>query len=106
MNPHRYDDFQKEELILRDQLAIDRTMLSNDRTVLAFVRTALTLAIAGATVLHFLAGRKWETLGWFLLFAGLVVFIIGIIRYRRIYYTLLEAIQSMHHLNQEKSSLE
>jgi putative membrane protein len=102
MNPHRYDHFEEEELILRDQLAIDRTMLSNDRTMLSFVRTALTLIIAGGTILHFLEGRKWDTLGWFVLFLGFTVLIVGIIRYRRIYQALTNAIKTMKYINRAK----
>lgn len=48
-----YDRFKNEELILRDELAIDRTILANERTLLAYNRTALTLLIAGVTFLHF-----------------------------------------------------
>jgi len=42
-----YDRFRRDELILRDVLAIDRTILSNERTVLAYLRSALTLFIVG-----------------------------------------------------------
>ena len=104
MNPRRYDHFEEEELILRDQLAIDRTMLSNDRTMLSFVRTALTLIIAGGTVLHFLEGRKWDTIGWFVLFLGFVVLVFGIMRYRRMYEALSKAIKTMGYINRAKRS--
>ena len=36
---NRYEGFAKSDLILRDQLAIDRTLLANERTVLAYIRT-------------------------------------------------------------------
>ena len=36
-----------KDLILREKLAIERTVMANDRTFLSFVRTALYFAIAG-----------------------------------------------------------
>ncbi len=95
MNGHRYDQFSNEELILRDQLAIDRTMLANDRTILAFGRTALTMIVTGATVLHFLDGKKWQTFGWFFAFGGMLVLVLGTMRYRRIQNQLAVMIKTM-----------
>ena len=48
-----YIQFKKEELILRDYLAADRTVLANERTLMSFIRTAVALAAAGASLLHF-----------------------------------------------------
>lgn len=53
-----YKRFEKEELILRDELAIDRTRLSNERTFLAYVRTALALAIVGGSCIHLFADSR------------------------------------------------
>jgi putative membrane protein len=33
-----YDRFKNNELILRDELAVDRTLLANERTLLAYLR--------------------------------------------------------------------
>ena len=51
--PKPYQRFLKEELILRDELAIDRTLLANERTLMAYVRLAITLIIAGVSIIHF-----------------------------------------------------
>ncbi len=104
MNSHRYDQFEKKELILRDQLAIDRTILSNDRTILSFGRTALTLIVAGVSILHFLEGRRWATIGWFFAFGGLLVLVLGIMRYRRMHGELLHMIKTMGSLNPEENN--
>jgi putative membrane protein len=53
MTENPYERFQREELILRDELAIDRTILANERTVLTYFCSALTLVIVGVTFLHF-----------------------------------------------------
>ncbi|HOX07769.1 MAG TPA: DUF202 domain-containing protein [Planctomycetota bacterium] len=77
-----YAQFQNDELILRDELAIDRTLLANERTLLAYLRSAIGLLIAGVTIMHF--GQE----GWFwgvgvgCLPCGVVAGVIGIIRFR------------------------
>ncbi|MDH5381747.1 MAG: DUF202 domain-containing protein, partial [Cyclobacteriaceae bacterium] len=37
----------KEEIILRDFLALERTTLANERTLFAYIRTSLYLILAG-----------------------------------------------------------
>ncbi|GAB2885573.1 hypothetical protein GCM10027046_12500 [Uliginosibacterium flavum] len=58
-----YARFQSEDLILRDELAIDRTLLANENTLLAYLRSALTLVIAGVTFIHFFAASWLLWLG-------------------------------------------
>lgn len=53
MNQGFYTRFKKEDLILRDFLAADRTVLANERTFMAYIRTALALAAGGGTLIHF-----------------------------------------------------
>lgn len=78
-----YSKFENAELILRDELAIDRTLLANERTLLAYLRSAVALVIAGTSIMHF------TTQGWFwgvgiaCLPTGIFSGIIGIIRYRK-----------------------
>ena len=76
-----YQRFEEHELILRDQLAIDRTVLANERTVLAYVRTALTLVIAGMTFLHFFPGGLLFLAGLLFVPAGFGVAILGYLRF-------------------------
>lgn len=77
-----YENVKPEQLILRDQLAIDRTHLANERTLLAYVRTAFMLLIAGATAIKALpADRVAVTSGWLLLGTGLVVGLFGARRF-------------------------
>lgn len=82
MNDSLYSRFHSDDLILRDELAIDRTLLANDRTLLAYLRSAVSLLIAGVSIIHFSSG-------WFLVVgivclpAGIVTGIIGILHYRK-----------------------
>ncbi len=77
-----YED-KAERMILRDYLAADRTQLANERTLLAYYRTALTLFIAGATFVQFFGNLLMVVVGWIFIPLGFLVFIIGVVRYRR-----------------------
>lgn len=83
MNDSPYSRFDNNDLILRDELAVDRTLLANERTLLAYLRSAVAMVIAGVTIIHF----AWE--GWFWIFGmvclpvGIVTGIVGIVRYRK-----------------------
>jgi len=73
----------RADLILREHLAINRTVLANERTLLAYVRTALALLIAGVSAVHFLDVLVLQILGWAFIPLAVVTFLIGAIRYRR-----------------------
>jgi len=66
-----------EELILRDHLAIDRTVLANERTLLAYFRTALALFAAGASFLQFFKLLWLEFVGYLLIVSGVVLLTVG-----------------------------
>jgi putative membrane protein len=75
-----YEQFAATELILRDQLAIDRTVLANERTFLAYCRTSLALILSGAGCIKFFESIVSDLAGWILIALGLVVSIIGVWR--------------------------
>jgi putative membrane protein len=78
-----YERFLREELILRDELAIDRTLLANERTMMAYVRLAITLVIAGVSIIHFAMEKWFETIGFLCVPVGIAAGILGWIRYQR-----------------------
>lgn len=78
-----YSKFKKEELILRDHLAIDRTILSNESTLLAYIRTALAIIAAGATLFHFFSEQWIKIIGAILIPIGIILLAVGYIRYKR-----------------------
>ena len=72
------------QLILRDELAIDRTRLANERTLLAWVRTALMLLVSGVTLLKLFEGiLLMEVIGAALIPTGLFTAGLGLRRYLR-----------------------
>jgi putative membrane protein len=83
MTENPYERFQCEDLILRDELAIDRTILANERTILAYFRSALTLIIVGVTFLHFFENGVLHYFGIVFVPFGLAAGIFGYLRYRK-----------------------
>lgn len=71
----------KERIILRDYLAMQRTTLANERTLFAYIRTSLYLILGGIGLLGL---KDFQELRWvgYLSF-GLSAFIIvyGLVRY-------------------------
>ena len=84
-----YSRFDKQQLILRDELALDRTILANERTLLAYLRTVLALLLAGVTFLHFAQALWFTIVGVVCLVIGLVVLPFAVWRYRSIQTTLI-----------------
>jgi putative membrane protein len=81
-HPVSYERFQSEQLILRDELALDRTRLANERTFLAYERTGLMVTVAGATAIKFFTEFAWAVIsGWVLMVLGLAIAVFGIWRF-------------------------
>ncbi len=73
--------FRKDEVILRDMLAMDRTILANERTVLAWLRTSMSMVLGGVSFIEFLDVRALYYVGWVLIYSGLFIFVFGVVRY-------------------------
>ncbi|MFW6370396.1 MAG: DUF202 domain-containing protein [Bacteroidota bacterium] len=72
---------KKEDIILRDHLAIERTKLANERTFLAYMRTTLYLILGGIAFLNMQDLKEIRVLGYFSLVLAIIVLIIGIVRF-------------------------
>ena len=83
MKDEPYSKYCGDNLILRDELAIDRTLLANERTLLSYLRSAVALFIAGVTIIHFSTGGWFWVLGIACIPSGIITGIIGVARYRR-----------------------
>ncbi|MGD9874523.1 MAG: YidH family protein [Kiritimatiellia bacterium] len=86
-----YQRFKSEDLILRDELAIDRTLLANERTLLAYLRSGVALMLAGVTLFHFSAAKWFQVIGLSCIPAGVIVMLIGTLRYRQMNSRILTA---------------
>jgi putative membrane protein len=82
-DPH-YLRFDGVDLILRDELAIDRTLLANERTLLAYLRSGVALVIAGVSIMHFSADASWFwAVGIACIPTGVVTAAVGTIRFQK-----------------------
>jgi putative membrane protein len=97
-----YTKFENSDLILRDELAIDRTLLANERTLLAYLRSAVTLLIAGVSIVHFSTEGWFWAVGLACLPAGLITGIIGVSRYRRM-NKLISLLRSQLNIHAKKA---
>ncbi len=72
-----------QNMLLRDRLALDRTLMANERSLLSYTRTSLAFAGGGVTVLHFLSeGLLAKFFGISLLAISITSVVVGIYRYR------------------------
>jgi len=72
-----------KDLILREKLALQRTVLANQATLLAFLRTALYFLVAGLSIRNFLdlSYSLWVEVPFYS-FSGLI-FLFGIFNFFR-----------------------
>lgn len=82
MNDTPYSRFDGNDLILRDELAIDRTLLANERTLMAYLRSGVALLIAGVSIIHFSQEGWFWAVGIACLPTGVITGIVGVARYR------------------------
>lgn len=71
----------REEIILRDYLAMQRTTLANERTLFSYIRTSLYLILGGIGLIQVevFANIKW--IGHLALVISVVLLVYGVIRY-------------------------
>ncbi|WP_299826224.1 DUF202 domain-containing protein [uncultured Pontibacter sp.] len=72
---------EKQNLEVRDQLAMERTILANERTLLAYSRTAMALVLAGLSFMKFFEDPLYQGLGALFIPVGLIIGFIGYRRY-------------------------
>ncbi len=74
----------KEQLILRDHLALVRTRLANESTLLSYVRSSLYLLLGGVALMQVEGKNDLRYVGYVALVFSAAFFVIGLYRY----YTL------------------
>ena len=77
-----YSEFNHDQMILRDWLALDRTVLANKRTFLAYGRTAMALVVLGIALVKLIDHLLLEVAGFGLMAFGVLIFLVGLREYR------------------------
>lgn len=86
MSEEPYVSYEKEheQMILRDYLAVDRTMMANETSFMSYIRTSLTLIAAGATLIKIFNDQTYTVaLGWVFIVIGGWVALHGFQRFRQ-----------------------
>jgi putative membrane protein len=79
-----------KDLILREKLALQRTVLANQSTFLAFLRTAMYFLIAGLSLKNLLKIENSSFIEIVLFTVSFVIFVLGIANYFKHKKTILE----------------
>jgi putative membrane protein len=79
-----------KDLILRERLALQRTVLANQSTFLAFLRTAMYFLIAGLSLKNLLKIENSSFIEIVLFTVSFVIFVLGIANYFKHKKTILE----------------
>jgi putative membrane protein len=72
-----------KDLILREKLALQRTILANQSTYLAFVRTSMYFLVAGISINSLLDLEFGGYIQSLFIIVSVTLFIIGFVNYRR-----------------------
>ena len=81
-----YSQLTREELILRDHLALDRTTLANERTLLSYLRLAIMVLISAVSLIKvYPTNPEMIMLGYALIPFGLGSGALGFVRFRQMH---------------------
>jgi putative membrane protein len=71
----------REKIILRDFLALERTTLANERTLFAYIRTSLYLILGGIAFLKMESLQNIQWLSYLSFGISFLMIVYGLIRY-------------------------
>lgn len=86
----------RDEIILRDYLAMERTKLANERTLLSYIRSSLYLLLGGIAIIQLEGFESIKFIGYISLGLTILLVIIGIYRFQKLnrqlknYYSQIE----------------
>lgn len=70
-----------KDLILREKLALQRTVLANQSTFLAFLRTSMYFLVAGVSINNLTTVKSGRTIELLFIFISVFLLIFGIINF-------------------------
>ncbi|MBK6263421.1 DUF202 domain-containing protein [Marivirga sp. S37H4] len=74
----------KERIILRDFLALERTTLANERTLFAYIRTSLYLILGGIGFVQLKDFENIRWLGFFSFGLSFLLIVFGLLRFYKL----------------------
>lgn len=70
-----------KDLILRERLALQRTILANQSTFLSFLRTAMYFLVAGLSIRQFIELESGKIIELLMFVISAVIFLTGVLNY-------------------------
>lgn len=95
-----YEKNKKGELILRDELAIERTRLAEERTYLAYIRTGMSLILAGFFFMGYFTEGTFHYLGYGVVAVSLAFLAYGFYHHKKSMRLIERASLGMIKLNE------
>lgn len=86
----------RDEIILRDYLSLERTKLANERTLLSYIRSSLYLLLGGIAIIQLEGFESIKFIGYISLGFTIILVIIGVYRFQKLnrqlknYYSQIE----------------
>ena len=74
----------KEKIILRDFLSLERTKLANERTLMSYIRSAFYLFLSGIALIQLEDFKNIKFVGYISFVLAFIALIIGIYRFRKL----------------------
>lgn len=80
---HSIYDFNRDDMTLKDFLAVDRTALANERTFLAYIRTGIGFLAIAISLIKLFHSIFTNVLGALFVILAIVTSVYGLYRYKR-----------------------
>jgi len=81
-------------MIMRDYLALDRTILANRRTLLSYLRTSIGLIAGGVEMVKLLTDAVTNIIGYAFIIASIPILIVGLIEFFKMRRALTSIVKS------------
>lgn len=78
----------RQEIILRDFLALERTRLANERTLLSYLKGSMYLFVASMTIIKLEEFENIESVGYFSLAISIIALAVGLLRFFQLKHRL------------------
>lgn len=92
-----------KDLILREKLALQRTVLANQSTLLAFLRTAMYFLVAGISINHLTSVKYGYLIQLVFICLSVMLLLVGIVNFKR---QQLKITESEKHIGDYKDEYE
>lgn len=96
----------REDIILRDYLAMERTKLANERTLLSYIRSSLYLLVGGIALIQLKGFERVQYLGYVSLCLTVIFLFVGLYRFVKLNRILKNYYRDIDETNAHQAKIE